>query len=406
MRRLKDMLISGGLLLALAGGAVGSAARAQTDAPGAGDPPCEYVVIPYRDVNRTCIELVYDEVQPAEGAPELSSLAFAPDGTLYFLRTARGEVWALRDTDGDRFPDDAARVAEGLRLPTGLAYHDGALYVADVDGITRIDDPGGDPTTRTLVDGWDLREGFWAGGIGVGPDGRIYAGIGADCDACPALGERRGVLVSYAPDGGDERIEATGLRYPADLVWDPATGDLWLLDQGRAIPGLVQGQPPGELNRFVPGTDYGHPYCYGGQQADPALTQPTADHCWSTHRPEALFPYQSNPTGAAFYTGDAFPEWEGDLIVALNGSWNLPEPAGYAVVVSDFDAGQPTGAVSYVAPASDRPETFSLEQFSLMGRGFYPFHPADVAVSAEGWIYISVQEGRIYRVRPRPLPAG
>jgi hypothetical protein len=34
--------------------------------------------------------------------------------------------------------------------------------------------------------------------------------------------------------------------------------------------------------------------------------------------------------------------------------------------------------------------------------GFFPYQPVDVVVSAEGWLYVSVEEGRIFRFRPRP----
>ncbi len=393
------------ILALLAAGMGGNPARAQSGTVHQQqDPPCAYIIVPYRNVNTTCIELVYDDVPPVQAVPELGSITFAPDGTLYFLRVALGEVWAMHDADGNRFMDSAARVVAGLRLPTGITYHDSALFVVDLDGIARVDDlESGMPALTRLVDGWAVDTGLWTGGIGVGPDARIYVGIGAPCDGCAEVVEGRGVLLSTALDGTDRRVEATGLRAPADFAWDPETGDLWLLDQGRAIPELQQGQPPGELNRFVAGDDYGYPTCYGGQQADPTLTPPDADPCAQIHAPEYLLPYQSNPTGVVFYNGAAFPGWQGDLILALNGSWNLPEPAGYAVVAVPFADGIPSGTVEYLAPASENLDTFLLSAYSLMGRGFYPFHPVDVAVDAQGWIYVSVQEGRIYRIRPRPV---
>ncbi|WP_119067358.1 PQQ-dependent sugar dehydrogenase [Aggregatilinea lenta] len=365
------------------------------------DPPCAYVLLPYRNANTTCIELVYDDVPPDRAVPELGALAIAPDGTLYVLNVAHGEVWSMRDTDGDRFMEPAERVTGGLRLPTGAAYYDGALYVVDLDGIARVDDLDGDATVTRLVDGWAIDTGLWTGGIGVGPDERLYVSTGAPCGACADVAEGRGALISYALDGSDRRVEATGLRAPADFAWNPATGDLWILDQSRAVIAGESARPPDELNRFEAGADYGYPFCYGGQQIDPVLAPPSGIDCSQTDGPADLFPYQSSPSGAAFYTGAAFPGWQGDLLVAFNGSWNLPEPAGYAVVALAFADGLPRGTFDYLAPASDDPDTFSLTQTSLMGRGFYPFHPVDVAVDGQGWIYVSVQEGRIYRIRPR-----
>jgi glucose/arabinose dehydrogenase len=400
---MRNLLTAAAILVLLAGGGL-SAAHAQSG-PGIReqDPPCAYVIIPYRNVNTTCIELTYDDVLASQAAPELGALAIAPNDTLYVLKVAAGEIWAMRDEDGDRFMEPAERVAGGLTLPTGLAFYDGALYAVDLDGIARVDDLDGEASVTRLVDGWAIDSGVWTGGIGVGPDGRLYASVGAACGDCAETVEGRGALLSYALDGSDRRVEATGLRAPVDLTWDPATGDLWILDQGRIIPGLDSDQPPGELNRFTPGDDYGFPYCYGGHQPDPTLTPPGDDYCAQTHAPETLFPYQSNPSGMVFYSGDAFHDWQGDLILALNGSWNLPEPAGYAVIAEQFADGLPTGTYEYLAPASENLDTFHLYEYSLKGWGFYPFHPVDVAVDSAGWIYVSVQEGRIYRIRPRPV---
>ena len=45
---------------------------------------------------------------------------------------------------------------------------------------------------------------------------------------------------------------------------------------------------------------------------------------------------------------------------------------------------------------------FALSKLSLMGVGLFPYHPVDVVIDAQGWIYVSLQEGRIFRFRPRP----
>jgi glucose/arabinose dehydrogenase len=125
--------------------------------------------------------------------------------------------------------------------------------------------------------------------------------------------------------------------------------------------------------------------------------------------PALTFPYQSHPGGIVFYPFDdpeGWDYWHNDLIVTLSGSWDLPEPAGYALVAVNFgDDARPDGAITRLAPASSPLVVYysdTLAEFSLLGRGFFPYHPVDVVVSAEGWLYVSLQEGRILRFRPRP----
>jgi glucose/arabinose dehydrogenase len=130
-----------------------------------------------------------------------------------------------------------------------------------------------------------------------------------------------------------------------------------------------------------------------------------SDMCADTKSPRLVFPYQSNPSGMVFYTHDAFPAWKNNLIVVLRGSWDLPEPVGYALLVVQFSGKRkPTGLVMHIVPDSVHPSYagYSLAQYSLLGFGFFPYHPFDVAVSPEGWLYVSFEEGRIIRLRPNP----
>jgi glucose/arabinose dehydrogenase len=154
------------------------------------------------------------------------------------------------------------------------------------------------------------------------------------------------------------------------------------------------------LNRVTPGADFGFPSCYGAQE--PSL--PDGQTCDGTEPPRATFPHQSTPGGIAFYSYDGFPWWEGDLVVALRGSWTLPEPAGYAVIMVGFEGAEPDGQTIRLVPASSLRvyAPFSLSDFSLFGRGLFPYHPADVVIDGQGWIYVAFEEGRILRFRPRP----
>lgn len=398
-RRFFALALAGVVILAACGPAAGPlppfpTAIPRTPISGEG-PPCAIVEwVPLHDIRLMCFEILLDEVPRPEAAPTLGAIAAAPDGTLYLLYTAAGEVRALRGADGDGFSEAPDTVASGLALPSALTVHDGALYVAGPEGITRLDDADADgifETQTALVESLPYETGFWPGAIAVGPDGRLYVTAGGDCLRCEGEGARPGRLLSYALDGSDEREEATGFYRPGGLAWHPQTGDLWLVDGGGP-------DAPAELNRVVSGADYGFPSCPG----DRALAAPESAECAGTTPPAALLPVQSGPATIAFYTAEAFALWQGDLLIALGGSWSLPEPSGYALAALDFVGDAPAGALEMIVPSSAPPIQFrSTAAISLAGRGFFPQHPAGVAVTPEGWIVVATQEGRVFRARPR-----
>jgi glucose/arabinose dehydrogenase len=364
-------------------------------------PPCDYSYWgPFHRLDFLCMELVYENVPPAEAAPELTGLAFAPDGTLYMARTAWGEIWAMQDKNGDHFyteADEVFKVVGDLRLPLALTVYDGSVYVLLVDGVVRLDDTDEDAipdTTVTLIEDLPGGEtGFWPGSIGIGPDGRLYISTGASCTAC--ANPDPGQLLSYTLKGSDQRVEATGFRQPTDFTWHPETGELWILDTAPQIEGLLLRE---ELNRWVRGADYGFPTCYN----EGVSPTPGAD-CSQSESSVLLIQVQSNPSGMAFYTSDELYPWTGDLLMVARGSWNLAEPAGYWLMAFDFEDGEPTNKRNILAPYADPPPVGSMAEYSLSGRGFFPARPVDIAISPNGWIYISIEEGRILRFRPRAL---
>lgn len=393
---------------------VGHAALAQDGDPLDSDPSCAFLYNgPYHDITSTCVELVWENVTPPQAVPALSGLAFGPDGALYLALTARGEIWALRDTDGDRFMDAPETVAAGLTLPLALAWRGasgaepGALYVLTEDAVIRLDDRQPDGSfagQTTIVDGLGKPTGIWPGSLGFGPDGRLYVSLGASCSHCVGVDAiQPGQLVSFAPEGTDRRVEATGLRSPADFAWHPETGRLWIVDGARVIDPAADDGPPDELVVLGAGVqDFGFPSCVGWNEPDPVLAPPGDGVCAAAIGPNYVFPYQSSPAGIAFYLNSPYTDWYEGLLVAFRGSWNLPEPAGYALGYVPFAAGVPAGSLGLISPTfiPDRPLA-SLAEYSLTGRGFYPDRPVDVVVSADGWLYVALEQGRVLRFRPR-----
>ncbi|MEO8395043.1 MAG: PQQ-dependent sugar dehydrogenase [Chloroflexota bacterium] len=353
-------------------------------APSCGDRP-GFLTQPWFEVGLVCLQEAFND--PSLGELAFTALASAPDGILYAARPLTGEIIALTDVNGDGVFDSTKVVAAGLTLPNGLDYVDGALYISGGSHIYRLRDG----TLDTLVDDLSSGGGFWTGGIAVDPEGRIDVATGASCDFCVSDDPARGAVLSFAPDGSDRQIVATGLRQPADLAFQ--NGDLWVLDSART--GLLATPDLDELDKVSPNVNFGFPYCVGLHNTP---DMPGFD-CTTATAPSVAFPTASTPTGIAAYRGDANPAWEGKLLVVLSGSSNSLELRGYRVVIVD----PATGSYTSLMPTrpDNNPNTItSPKAMNYLGSGFFPQRPLDVAVSEQGWIYVSVGGGRILVLRP------
>lgn len=110
-------------------------------------------------------------------------------------------------------------------------------------------------------------------------------------------------------DGWKPEIWSTGHRNPTGLTFDPATGKLWETEFG----------PRGgdEVNAIERGANYGwidvtQGYHYNGEPSKGVRgATGMTDPVW------AFGPPSHNPGNLAIYRGDAFPAWQGDLLVAM-----------------------------------------------------------------------------------------
>src|SRR5690606_24641892 len=82
----------------------------------------------------------------AEGVQAARQMALGAKGTLFVgsfgLLTGQGNpgnVYAVRDTNNDGRADEVLTIARGLNQPNGVAFHQGALYVAEMQRIIRYD---------------------------------------------------------------------------------------------------------------------------------------------------------------------------------------------------------------------------------------------------------------------------
>src|SRR6266487_4649032 len=75
----------------------------------------------------------------ADSVPDARSLALGDRGTVFVGSRDAGVVYALRDTNRDGKADLVFPVLKHLGVPNGVAFRDGALYVAEVSRILRYD---------------------------------------------------------------------------------------------------------------------------------------------------------------------------------------------------------------------------------------------------------------------------
>jgi len=236
---------------------------------------------------------------------------------LYVSLPDLGAVYRLEDVDRDGFAERMILFSADLDRPTGVAWLDGKLYVAEPAGIMTLTDPDRDgraDTSAVLLDSLPDDGGHWSRALSVFEQ-NLYLGIGSRCNACDESNPLRASVQKVNPVDAVMTGYATGLRQPLGLAWSP-DGVLWSTDIGRTGQG---GAYPDEINRIAEAGDYGWPYCYGKNDKDPLMGD--SDRCQNTLESSFELPARSIPSGLAFgHRLNAPEEFRSSLYVALNGS--------------------------------------------------------------------------------------
>jgi glucose/arabinose dehydrogenase len=324
--------------------------------------------------------------------PGARMLLATPRGDLLVSLPRDGKVVLLaRDKDDDGRPDAVRDLLTGRARPHGLALSpDGWLYVGEASSVARVrfDVAKGElqGTPETIVTGLPEGGNHWTRNVGIGPDGKLYVTVGSSCNVCEEKDERRAAMLRFAPDGSGYELYARGLRNAVDFAWQPGTGDLYATDNGRDL--LGDDFPPCELNRIVPGGDYGWPVANGDRVPDPDFGAGEAARIAASIPPAFGFRAHNAPLGISFLTHPAEPaDFRGVALVALHGSWNRTQKDGYKVVALRWDEGGAIHAEDFV--------TGFLSGDEVYGR------PVDVVEAPNsGTIYVSDDyAGAIYAIR-------
>ena len=324
----------------------------------------------------------------ADDVPNARAMALSPSGVVFVGSRRAGRVYAVVDRDGDHKAETVTTIAHGLNLPTGVAFRDGSLYVAEVSRILRYDDIEANwdrrPRPSVVIDtlpndrhhGWKF--------IAFGPDDLMYVPVGAPCNVCERNDDPRySAILRMRPDGTQLEPFAHGVRNSVGFDWHPETGELWFTDNGRDM--LGDNLPADELNHAPrAGLHFGFPYCHEGEVPDPVYG--SIAPCSDFEPPVVKLGPHVAGLGMRFYTGNMFPEtYRHQIFVAQHGSWNRTFPIGYRVM-----------RVKLAGNQAEEYEVFVdgwLRGAQAWGR------PVDVLVMPDGALLVSDDRaGVIYRI--------
>jgi glucose/arabinose dehydrogenase len=303
-------------------------------------------VVGFDPAARAADEIVHAEAaavkvtEVARGFATPWSLAFLPDGRMLVterpgrlrLVTAEGAVSAplagvpevqargqgglldvvlSPDFTRDRtiFLSFAQPTAGGARTAVARAKLDlDALRLTEVKIVfAQKDDPPGNS--------------HWGSRLVFGRDGNLFVTLGDRFDhrdRAQDLGSHLGKIVRIRPDGSVPadnpfvkrkgalpEIWSYGHRNVQGAALHPETGELWIHEHGP--------QGGDEVNRVRAGRNYGWPVITYGREYVTGFRIGEGTERADVEPPVRQWTPSIAPSGMAFYTGDAFPQWHGNL---------------------------------------------------------------------------------------------
>jgi len=166
--------------------------------------------------------------------------------------------------------------------------------------------------------------------------------------------------------GARPEIWSYGHRNPQGLLFDPVKGNLWSIEHG----------PRGgdEINLIDKGRNYGWPVISFGKEYWGPVSVGEGTKKAGMEQPVKVYIPSIAPGSLMFYSGNAFPQWQGSL---FSGALKLLHLNRVSISTNDK------------AFAEERLLEELKERIRALLQG------------PEGWIYLSTDSGRIMRMRPR-----
>jgi len=285
----------------------------------------------------------YRVVPVAEGLVHPWSMAWLPNGDM-LITEKPGRLRIMRD--GKLLPEAIPGTPE--------VFYEGQGGLFEVLPHPQFNDnhwvylsfakPVGDGSTTAVVRGrlendrlTNVVEIFAAQAVGASHyggklafdnDGYLFVTAGdrqvpstGDLTAHPAqdLSNHHGVIVRLNDDGSVPsdnpfvgqtgalpEIWSYGHRSPQGLAIHPETGDLWMTEHGP--------QGGDELNRILPGANYGWPVVGYGVNYVSSTPIHERQSLTGMERPTHFWVPSIATSGLMVYTGDKFPMWRGNII--------------------------------------------------------------------------------------------
>ncbi|MBR9729173.1 PQQ-dependent sugar dehydrogenase [Shewanella intestini] len=273
------------------------------------------------------IDLYADKVTNAR------QMALGDNGTVFVGSRRAGNVYALIDSNNDNRADQQITIAKDLFMPSGLAFHQGSLYVAEVDKIWRYNNIEQSlptiPAPELVYNKLPNKSHHGWKNIKFGPDGKLYIPVGAPCNVCDEPLPFSSIL-KLNVDTKKVTTVARGVRNSVGFDFHPQTGQLWFTDNGRDMMG--DDLPDDELNRVTQvGQHFGFPYVHNTDIADPEFYDPNKAKLNTA--PELNLGAHVAALGMEFYLGKQFPaQYYGNIFIAQHGSWNRSSKVGYRIM--------------------------------------------------------------------------
>lgn len=279
----------------------------------------------------------FDLVQIVDGLDHPWGFAFLPDGDILITERPgsllRLTVDGVREVSG--LPPVTANGQGGLLdvilhpdyERTGWIYF---TYSARYDGglgttvaRAQIDEAqlsGVEELFRINAPSWGGRH--FGSRMAFDADGYLYITVGdrGERDRAQDTGDHAGSVIRLNDDGsipadnpfvGESDAAAElysyGHRNAQGIALHPETGAIWLHEHGP--------QGGDEVNVVRSGANYGWPLVSYGDEYGSGVPVSEQTSMPGVEEPLLIWKPSIAPSGMAFYTGDRFPEWHGDLFV-------------------------------------------------------------------------------------------
>ncbi|MCI0432519.1 MAG: PQQ-dependent sugar dehydrogenase [Gemmatimonadetes bacterium] len=286
----------------------------------------------------------YRIVTVAEGLVNPWSITFLPGGDI-LVTEKPGRLRIVRN--GQLLPDPVAGLPEVLAQGQGglldvvphpdfvtnrLLYISFSKPYADGRGATTAVVRGRFENDRLtgveqIFEAVSRGAGHYGSRLAFDRDGFLFITVGdrqappsGDLEAHPAqdLSNHHGTINRLHDDGrvpadnpfiarpgARPEIWSYGHRNPQGLAIHPATGDIWATEHGP--------QGGDELNLIRPGANYGWPVIGFGVNYRTGAIIHSGTHREGMEQPSHIWVPSIGVSGLLVYTGDKFPDWQGDI---------------------------------------------------------------------------------------------